>query len=53
MSTSRTQEDWMVLRRLAVELLQDGKTQEQVAERLEVSLSSVKRWSNASAGVRS
>lgn len=37
----------MVLRRLAVELLQDGTTQEQVAERLEVSLSSIKRWKQA------
>lgn len=37
----------MVLRRLAVELLQDGKTQEHVAERLRVSRSSIKRWKNA------
>jgi transposase len=47
MSTSRTQEDWMVLRRLAVELLQDGKTQEHVAGRLQVSRSSIKRWKKA------
>ena len=47
MSTSRSQEDWMVLRRLAVELLQDGSTQEVVAERLGVSRSSIKRWIKA------
>jgi transposase len=37
----------MVLRRVAVELLQDGMTQEAVAERLHVSRSSVKRWKKA------
>ena len=37
----------MVLRRVAVELLQDGMTQEAVAERLQVSLSSIKRWKKA------
>ena len=37
----------MVLRRVAVELLQDGMTQETVAERLQVSCSSVKRWKKA------
>jgi len=37
----------MVLRRVAVELLQDGSTQVDVAERLGVSLSSVKRWKQA------
>lgn len=40
----------MVLRRLAVELLQDGMTQEQVAARLQVSRSSIKRWKKAFAG---
>jgi transposase len=47
MRTSRTPEDWKVLRRVAVELLQDGMTQEAVAERLQVSLSSIKRWKKA------
>ena len=37
----------MVLRRVAVELLQDGTTQESIAERLQVSRSSVKRWKKA------
>lgn len=37
----------MVLRRVAVELLQDGSTLEEVADRLQVSLSSVKRWKKA------
>ncbi len=47
MRTSRTGEDWTVLRRVAVELLQDGSTLEKVADRLQVSLSSVKRWKKA------
>lgn len=47
MRTSRTGEDWTVLRRVAVELLQDGSTLEEIAERLQVSLSSVKRWKKA------
>jgi len=41
MRTSRTPEDWKVLRRVAVELLQDGMTQEAVVERLQVSRSSI------------
>lgn len=44
MRTSRTRENWMVLRRVAVELLQDGMTQDAIAERLRVSRLSVKRW---------
>ncbi|MBX7167543.1 MAG: helix-turn-helix domain-containing protein, partial [Pirellulales bacterium] len=40
----------MVLRRLAVELLQDGSTQDAVAERLHVSRSSIKRWIKAFRG---
>ncbi|MBX7166594.1 MAG: helix-turn-helix domain-containing protein [Pirellulales bacterium] len=40
----------MVLRRVAVELLQDGSTQDAVAERLHVSRSSVKRWIKAFRG---
>jgi transposase len=47
MRTSRTLEDLIVLRRVAVELLQDGMTQEAVAERLQVSRSSIKRWKKA------
>lgn len=37
----------MVLRRVAVELLQDGTTQKAIAERLQISRSSVKRWKKA------
>jgi transposase len=36
--------DWTVRRRIAVELLQNGKTLTEVADLLQVSLSSVKRW---------
>lgn len=47
MRKTRTAEDWKVLRRVAVELLQEGMTITEVARRLEVSMSSVKRWKKA------
>jgi transposase len=47
MSNLGTATDKMVCRRLAVELLEDGKTLADVAERLGVSQSSVKRWKKA------
>lgn len=47
MSNHGTAADWTVRRRIAVELLQDGKTLTEVADLLHVSLSSVKRWKKA------
>jgi transposase len=47
MSNLGTATDKMLRRRLTVELLQDGKTLADVAERLDVSRSSIKRWKKA------
>jgi transposase len=47
MSNHGTAADWTVRRRIAVELLQDGKTLTEVTHLLHVSLSSVKRWKKA------
>lgn len=47
MSNPGTATDGIVRRRLAVELLQDGKTLTDVAQRLAVSESSIKRWKKA------
>ena len=47
MNNHGTAADWTVRRRIAVELLQDGKTLTEVTHLLHVSLSSVKRWKKA------